>query len=128
MSSEFTILHAFIFFPIVPPPMATAVNSPVSGEIGMSAILQCSIALPNGISNTELSDTSYYIEWIYNGAPVDQSTVAINMNAQYIVNTVSLDMVGSYTCQASIIYTGDQTDYVTNSSDVSNTVILQTTS
>ena len=108
--------------------MVTAVNSPVSGEIGMPVTLQCTLALPNGITNTQLSDTSYYIEWIYNGAPVDQSTVAINMNAQYIVNTVSLDMVGSYTCQASIIYTRDQTDYVTNSTNVSNTVILQTTS
>ena len=47
--------------------MVTAVNSPVSGEIGMPVTLQCTLALPNGITNTQLSDTSYYIEWIYNG-------------------------------------------------------------
>ena len=106
-------------------------SSPVSGQIGMPVTLQCSIALPNGISNTQLSDTSYYIEWIYNGAPVNMSNTPISTDSvvsQYIVNTVSQSTVGNYMCQVSIIYTGDQTQYVNNSNDVSETVVLQTTS
>ena len=106
-------------------------SSPVSGQIGMSVTLQCSIALPNEISNTQLSDTSYYIEWIYNGAPVNMSNTPISTDSvvsQYIVNTVSQSTVGNYMCQVSIIYTGDQTQYVNNSNKVSGMIILQTTS
>ena len=106
-------------------------SSPVSDQIGMFVTLQCSIALPNGISNTQLSDTSYYIEWIYNGAIVDMSNTPISTDtvvSQYIVNTLSQSTVGNYICEVSIIYTGDQSQYVNNSNDVSETVILQTTS
>ena len=116
---------------IVPSPIVAVDSSLVFGELGMSATLECNVTLPDDYDMDKYPDTSYYIEWIYKGATVNMSNTPINTESivsQYIVNTVSQSTVGNYMCQVSIIYTGDQTQYVNNSNDVSETVVLQTTS
>ena len=97
----------------------------------MSAALECNITLPDGYDIETYPDTSYNIEWIYKGATVDRSNTLINADSvvsQYIVNTVSQSTVGNYICQVTIIYTGDQTQYVDNSNKVSGMIILETIS
>ena len=116
---------------IVPSPIVAVDSSLVFGELGMSATLECNITLPDGYDIEKNPNTSYYIEWIYKGAIVNMSNTPINTESvvsQYIVNTVSQSTVGNYMCQVSIIYTGDQTQYVNNSNKVSGMIILQTTS
>ena len=116
---------------IVPSPVVTIDSSLVFGELGMSATLECNITLPDGYDIEKYPDTSYNIEWIYKGATVDRSNTPINTDSvvsQYIVNTVSQSTVGNYICQVTIIYTGDQTQYVDNSNKVSGMIILETIS
>ena len=116
---------------IVPSPIVTIDSSLVFGELGMSAILECNVTLPDDYDMEKYPDTSYYIEWIYNGATVSMSNTPISTDSvvsQYIVNTVSQSTVGNYMCQVSIIYTGDQTQYVNNSNKVSGMIILETSS
>ena len=97
----------------------------------MSATLECNITLPHDYDIEKYPDTSYNIEWIYKGATVSMSNTPINTDtvvSQYIVNTVSQSTVGNYICEVSIIYSGDQTQYVNNSNIVSGMIILETSS
>ena len=117
---------------IVPSPIVTTESSLVFVELGMSATLECNITLPDGYDMEKYPNTSYNIEWIYNGATVSMSNTPIinteSVVSQYIVNTVSHSTAGNYICELSIIYTGDQTQYVNNSNIVSEMIILETSS